>query len=313
MGRWEDKLFFVAGHRGMVGSALVRALNRSGCTNLIVAAKSELDLRDQRATLEFLRSRRPEVILISAARVGGIHANRSYPAEFLYDNLMIAANLVRAAHECEVERLLFLGSSCIYPKFADQPIREGALLTGALEPTNEAYALAKIAGLKLCEYFRREYGRLYHSAMPSNVYGIGDNFHPENSHVIPALIRRFHNAKIEGRSTVSIWGTGSAKREFLYADDLGEACMHLLRLEDPPSLVNVGSGQEVSIYELSRMVAETVGWHGEILTDPSMPDGTPRKLLDSSLIETLGWKPRVVLGEGLRLAYDDFLERNTGS
>lgn len=309
----DGRCFYVAGHRGMVGSALTRALARSGCPRLVTASSAELDLRNQAATAEFVARNRPDVVLIVAARVGGIYANNTYPADFLYDNLMIAANLIRAAHENGVGRVLYLGSSCIYPKFAEQPIREESLLSSALEPTNEAYALAKIAGLKLCEYFRRQHGRLYHSAMPSNVYGVGDNYHPENSHVIPALIRRFHQAKVEGQPTVTIWGTGSAKREFLFADDLAEGCLHLLRLPDPPSLVNIGTGEEVTILELSKLVAATVGWHGEILTNPAMPDGTPRKLLDSSIIHSLGWAPRVRLEEGLKLAYADFLERQAGS
>lgn len=310
---WSERCFYVAGHRGMVGSALARALAKAGCSRLITASSAELDLRNQAATSEFVARNRPDVVLIVAARVGGIYANNTYPADFLYDNLMIAANLIRAAHENGVGRVLYLGSSCIYPKFAEQPIREESLLSSALEPTNEAYALAKIAGLKLCEYFRRQHGRLYHSAMPSNVYGVGDNYHPENSHVIPALVRRFHQAKVEGQPAVTIWGTGSAKREFLFADDLAEGCLHLLRLPDPPSLVNIGTGEEVTILELSKLVAATVGWHGEILTNPAMPDGTPRKLLDSSIIHSLGWEPRVRLEEGLKLAYADFLERQAGS
>ncbi|MBU6178278.1 MAG: GDP-L-fucose synthase [Verrucomicrobia bacterium] len=301
--------YYVAGHRGMVGGALTRALHRAGCENLVTATSSELDLRDQAATREFVSVHQPDVILIAAAKVGGIHANNTYPADFIYDNLMIAANLVRAAHECGTGRVLFLGSSCIYPKFAAQPIREDALLSGPLEPTNEAYAIAKIAGLKLCEFYRRQHGRLFHSAMPCNLYGIGDNYHPENSHVIPALIRRFHEARLSGADAVTIWGSGTPRREFLFADDLAEACLHLISLEDPPSLVNVGAGTDVTIRELAGLVALAVGFDGEIRNDPSKPDGTPRKLMDSSLINGLGWSPATGLEEGLRLAYGDFLAR----
>jgi GDP-L-fucose synthase len=301
--------YYVAGHRGMVGSALTRALKRAGCENLITATSAELDLRDQVATREFISTRRPDVILIAAARVGGIHANNTYPADFIYDNLMIAANLVQAAHEFDARRVLFLGSSCIYPKFAEQPIREDSLLSGALEPTNEAYAIAKIAGLKLCEFYRRQHGRLFHSAMPCNLYGLGDNYHPENSHVIPALIRRFHEAKIAGAESVTIWGSGTPRREFLFADDLAEACIHLLSLDDPPSLVNVGAGSDVTIRELAGLVAQAVGFEGEIRNDPTKPDGTPRKLMDSTLINGLGWSPATGLEEGLRVAYADFLVR----
>jgi GDP-L-fucose synthase len=304
-----DKKYYVAGHRGMVGSALCRALAQAGCDKQLTAASAELDLRDQRATGEFVAEHRPDVILIAAAKVGGIHANNTYPADFLYDNLMIASNLIQAAYETRVERVLFLGSSCIYPKFAPQPIQEDSLLTSALEPTNEAYAIAKIAGLKLCEFYRRQHGRLFHSAMPCNLYGLGDNYHPENSHVIPALIRRFHEAKLAGAPSVTMWGTGTPRREFLFADDLAEACLHLLTLAEPPSLVNVGAGDDVTIRELGELVARTVGYEGEILNDTSKPDGTPRKLMDSSLIASLGWKATTPLEDGLRVAYQDFLTK----
>ncbi len=304
-----DRRYYVAGHRGMVGSALCRALAKAGCGEILTVPSSELDLRDQRATADFIAARRPDVILVAAAKVGGIHANDTYPADFLHDNLIIAANLIRAAFETGVGRVLFLGSSCIYPKFAPQPIREESLLTGALEPTNEAYAIAKIAGLKLCEYYRRQHGRLFHSAMPCNLYGIGDNYHPENSHVIPGLIRRFHEAKESGAGSVTIWGSGTPRREFLFADDLADACLHLLALEDPPSLVNVGAGSDVTIRELAELVAMAVGFQGEIRNDPSKPDGTPRKLMDSSLVASLGWQAKVGLEEGLRLAYRDFLQK----
>jgi len=290
----------------MVGSALLRALRSSGCEDIVSATSAELDLRNQRGTADFVAEHRPGVMIIAAAKVGGIHANNTYPADFLYDNLMIATNLIQAAYENGVERVLFLGSSCIYPKYAEQPIREESLLTSALEPTNEAYAIAKIAGLKLCEYYRRQHGSLYHSAMPCNLYGIGDTYHAENSHVIPALIRRFHEAKLLGSSSVTIWGTGTPRREFLFADDLAEACIHLLELADPPSLVNVGAGDDVTILELAELVARIVGYEGEILNDPSKPDGTPRKLMDSSRIAELGWKATTSLADGLRIAYADF-------
>ena len=293
----------------MVGSALLRALDRSGCDRIITASSSEVDLRNQAATSQFVADSKPDVMVIAAAKVGGIHANNTYPAEFLYDNLMIASNLIEAAYRNEVGRVLFLGSSCIYPKFAEQPIRENSLLTSALEPTNEAYAIAKIAGLKLCEFYRRQYGVLFHSAMPCNLYGIGDNYHPENSHVIPALIRRFHEAKLADAPTVTMWGTGSPLREFLFADDLAGACLHLLEMEDPPSLVNVGAGSDLTIQEIAKLIAATVGYEGTITNDTSKPDGTPRKLMDSSLINSLGWKATTGLEEGLKLAYQDFLER----
>lgn len=302
-----DKKYYIAGHRGMVGSALCRALASAGCEGQITATSAELDLRDQRAAGAFVADHRPDVILIAAAKVGGIHANNTYPADFLYDNIMIAANLIQAAFETGVERVLFLGSSCIYPKFAPQPIEEESLLTSSLEPTNEAYAIAKIAGLKLCEFYRRQHGRLFHSAMPCNLYGLGDNYHPENSHVIPALIRRFHEAKLAEAPSVTMWGTGTPRREFLFADDLAEACLHLLTLDDPPSLVNVGAGYDVTIRELAELVARTVGYEGGILNDTSKPDGTPRKLMDSSLIASLGWEATTTLEDGLRVAYEDFL------
>lgn len=301
--------YYIAGHRGMVGSALERALENAGCNQRITAASSELDLRDQSATAAFIERHRPDVIVIAAARVGGIHANNTYPADFIYDNLMIAANLIHAAHQHGTGRVLFLGSSCIYPKFADQPIHEDALLTGALEPTNEAYAIAKIAGLKLCEFYRRQHGRLFHSAMPCNLYGPGDNYHPENSHVIPGLIRRFHEAKLAGAPSVTIWGSGTPRREFLHADNLAAACLHLLTLENPPSLVNIGAGSDVTIAELATLVARTVGYPGEIRNDPTKPDGTPRKLMDSSRIADLGWKATTSLEEGLASAYRDFLTK----
>lgn len=304
----SDKKYYIAGHRGMVGGALVRALRQRGCENIVTAGSGEVDLRDQSAASDFVAQQRPDCMVIAAAKVGGIIANSTYPAEFLYDNLMIASNLIHAAYRNKIERVLFLGSSCIYPKMAEQPIKEEYLLTSPLEPTNEAYAIAKIAGLKLCEFYRQQHGCLFHSVMPCNLYGIGDNYHPEESHVIPGLIRRFHESVEAGASSVSIWGTGSPLREFLFADDLADGCLHLMGLDDPPSLVNIGVGSEVSIWELAKLIAETVGFDGKILTDPSKPDGTPRKLMDSSLIRSLGWEAATSLEGGLKLAYQDFLK-----
>lgn len=304
----SDKKYYIAGHRGMVGGALVRALRQRGCENIVTAGSGEVDLRDQSAASDFVALQRPDCMVIAAAKVGGIIANSTYPAEFLYDNLMIASNLIHAAYQNKVERVLFLGSSCIYPKMAEQPIKEEYLLTSPLEPTNEAYAIAKIAGLKLCEFYRQQHGCLFHSVMPCNLYGIGDNYHPEDSHVIPGLIRRFHESVEAGASSVTIWGTGSPLREFLFADDLADGCLHLMGLDDPPSLVNIGVGSDVSIWELAKLIAETVGFDGKILTDPSKPDGTPRKLMDSSLIRSLGWEAATSLEGGLKLAYQDFLK-----
>jgi GDP-L-fucose synthase len=304
----SNERYYVAGHRGMVGSAIVRSLSKKGCEDIVVAGSDELDLRDQTTASDFVAEKKPDVVVVAAARVGGIHANNTYPAEFLYDNLMIASNLIKAAHDAGVNRLLFLGSSCIYPKITEQPIKEGALLSSALETTNEAYAIAKIAGLKLCEFYRKQFGRMFHSAMPCNLYGAGDNYHRENSHVIPGMIRRFHEAKELGLHQVEIWGTGRPRREFLYADDLAEACVHLLGVDDPPSLVNIGAGSDITIQELSVLIGEVVGYKGKIINDLSKPDGTLQKLMDSSLIYSLGWTPSVHLKEGLRLAYKDFLQ-----
>ena len=306
----SGKKIYVAGHRGMVGSAICRELGSIGAEDVVFATSRELDLRRQEDTEAFVSDHKPEVIVIAAATVGGIYANDLFPADFAYDNLMIATNLIHAAHQQKVGRLLFLGSSCIYPKFAEQPIQEASILTGSLESTNEAYSIAKIAGLKLCEYYRKQYGAAFHSAMPCNLYGTGDNYHPENSHVIPALIRRFHEAKVSNASSVVIWGTGIVKREFLFADDLAKGLLHLLEMEDPPGLVNIGSGSDISIFELAESVAKTVGYHGRIETDPSKPDGTPRKLMDSSLMRSLSWNPVVSFEQGLALAYSDFLVQN---
>ena len=301
------KKLFIAGHRGMVGTALAREAERLGGYQAITATRDQLDLLDQRAVFDFLAREKPDIVIIAAAKVGGIHANSTYPADFIYENLTIAANLVEGSRRAAVPRVLFLGSSCIYPKMAPQPMPEDCLLTGPLEPTNEAYAIAKIAGLKLCQHYRAQHGLMYHSAMPTNLYGPGDNYHPENSHVIPALIRRFHEARERGDATVTIWGTGTPRREFLHVHDLASACFHLLSLDSPPDWVNVGTGEDVTILELASLVARTVGFTGGILTDPAKPDGTPRKLLDISKIKATGWKPAVPFETGLAAAYQDFL------
>lgn len=298
---------FVAGHRGMVGSALVRALGRQGAERLILRSRHELDLCDAGAVDRFLAAERPEVVIVAAARVGGIHANNTQPAEFIHENLAIALNTIHGAFRNGVRRLLFLGSSCIYPKHAPQPMSEDCLLTGPLEPTNEAYAIAKIAGLKLCEFYRRQYGVLFHSAMPTNLYGPGDYYHPTKSHVLPGLIRRFHEAQEQKLGEVRLWGTGSPRREFLHVDDLAEACLHLLTLENPPDWVNVGTGTDLTILELAGIVQRATGFRGNLSTDPSKPDGTPRKLLDVSRIRATGWSPKIGLEEGVRATYADFL------
>ena len=302
------KKLLIFGARGMVGSALVRAAQDRGIEDILTPTSAELDLCNQADTEAYIARHQPDEVIVAAAKVGGIHANSTYPADFIYINMMIAANTIHGSFKAGVKRLLFLGSSCIYPKFAPQPMPENSLLTGELEPTNEAYAIAKIAGLKLCEFYRKQYGVVYHSAMPTNLYGPGDNYHPENSHVIPAMIRRFHEAKEAGLKTVQIWGTGTPKREFLYVEDLADACFHLLDLETPPDLVNMGYGDDVSILELAKAVARTVGYEGEITTDPSKPDGTPRKLMDNSILRALNWTPKVDLEAGLKSAYACFLE-----
>jgi GDP-L-fucose synthase len=291
----------------MVGSALVRRFQSEQGVELVLRSSRELDLTRQAAVETFFAAEKPDVAVIAAARVGGIHANNTYPAEFLYDNLAIAANTLQAAYRQGVKRVLFLGSSCIYPKLAPQPMPEDCLLASALEPTNEAYAIAKIAGLKLCQFYRRQYGVLFHSAMPTNLYGPGDNYHPENSHVLPALIRRFHEAAREGRPEVVAWGTGRPRREFLHVDDLADACAFLLRQSDPPDWINVGTGLDVTIEELTELVAATVGFKGRIVWDPSKPDGTPRKLLDVSKLDGLGWKAKTSLQQGLKETYASFL------
>ena len=303
-----DSRIYVAGHRGMVGSALVRALHERGGKDIVTATHAELDLRRQADVETWLGQNKPDTVILAAAKVGGILANSTYPAEFIYDNLMMAANVIHGAYASGVKRLLFLGSSCIYPRLAPQPMPEDCLLTGSLEGTNEAYALAKIAGLKLCQHYRSQYGVMFHSAMPTNLYGPGDNYHPDNSHVIPGLLRRFHEAKVNRAEAVTVWGTGTPLREFLHVDDLAAACLHLLELDTPPDWVNVGSGQECSIGELAQTVKRVVGYEGELRFDTTKPDGTPRKLLDSHLIQSLGWKPRVNLEAGLGEAYAAFLK-----
>jgi len=300
---------YVAGNRGMVGSALVRALAPWG-VELITRSSAELDLRDQAATHKFFAVERPEIVLFAAGRVGGIQANASAPAAFLYDNLMMASNAIHAAYKCACKRFVFLGSTCIYPRLAPQPMVESSLLTSELEPTNEGYALAKIVGLKLCQMYRRQYGALFHSVMPTNLYGPGDNYHPDHAHVLPSLIRRFDEAQKAGHASVTIWGTGRPLREFLHVDDLADAVLHLATLDDPPDWVNAGSGEEVSILELAHLIAEVVRFKGEIRTDPSRPDGTPRKLADSTLLRSTGWRPSIALRYGLEQTYQAFLKEN---
>ncbi len=313
----NDSVIYVAGHRGMVGSAICRELQKKGFNNIVTRTHAELDLCNQQAVSDFLAETRPGFVVVAAAKVGGIHANNTYPAEFIYQNLMIEANLVHAAWQNDIENLLFLGSSCIYPKFAKQPIAEDELLTGVLEPTNEPYAIAKIAGIKLCESYNRQYGTGYRSVMPTNLYGEHDNFHPENSHVIPALIRRFHEAKVAGSSEVVVWGSGKAMREFLYVEDMAEACVHVMMLEKEiyeahtqPMLshINIGTGEDVTIRQLAETISEVVGFDGTISWNTDMPDGTPRKLLDVSRINALGWKARTDLRSGLEKTYRWFVE-----
>jgi GDP-L-fucose synthase len=299
---------FVAGHRGMVGSALVRAIKKQGTGEVITASRTECDLTQQASVESFIQDRKPDIMIVAAAKVGGIHANATYPADFIYENLMIAANCVHSAYRHGVKRLLFLGSSCIYPRLAPQPMPESCLLTSELEPTNEAYAIAKIAGLKLCQHYRKQHGAMFHSAMPTNLYGPGDNYHPENSHVIPALLRRFHEAKQNGASVVTCWGSGTPRREFLFVDDLADGCLHLLNADNPPDWVNLGSGTDVTIKELVGLVCETVGYTGDIQWDTTKPDGTPRKLMDVSKMTDLGWSATTALRDGLAVAYQNFLE-----
>lgn len=308
---------YVAGHRGMVGSAIMRTLKTQGYTSFVTRTHAELDLTDQQAVNQFFAIEKPDQVYMAAAKVGGIYANNTYPAEFIYDNLMVQANVIHSAHMHGVQKLLFLGSSCIYPRHAPQPMTEDALLLGKLEPTNEPYAIAKIAGIKICESYNRQYKRDYRSVMPTNLYGPGDNYHPENSHVVPGLLRRFHEAKINQSPSVVIWGTGAPLREFLYVDDMAAACIFVMELDattyaahtqSMQSHINVGFGSDVSIAQLARSVAKTVGYTGEVTFDATKPDGAPRKLMDSNRLNSLGWKAQTALDAGLALAYSDFCE-----
>jgi len=315
-----DSPIYVAGHRGMVGSAIVRCLEAQGYSRIITRTRSELDLTDQAAVRDFLSREKPHQVYLAAAKVGGIHANNTYPAEFLYSNLMLEANVIHQAWRSGVQRLLFLGSSCIYPRLAPQPMAEDALLTGKLEPTNEPYAISKIAGIKLCESYNRQYGTDYRSVMPTNLYGPGDNYHPDNSHVVPALIQRFHRARVEGAPEVMVWGSGRARREFLYVDDMADACLHVMGLpradyhratQPMQSHLNVGAGHDIAIGDLAALVARTVGYTGAIRQDATRPDGAPQKLLDVSRLASLGWTSKVSLEDGLALAFADYLKTTT--
>lgn len=303
-----DAKIYVAGHRGLVGSAIVRNLQDKGYKNIICRTHKELDLTNQEEVRRFFQEEKPEYVFLAAAKVGGIHANNTYPADFIYDNLMIQNNVIKAAHDFKVEKLLFLGSTCIYPKMAPQPIKEEYLLTGALEETNEAYAVAKISGLEMCKFFKRQYGDNFISCMPTNLYGPNDNFDLKNSHVLPALIRKFHEAKVNNSEVVEVWGTGTPLREFLYVDDMADACVFLMENYDGEQHVNIGTGEEVSIKELAETVKEVVGFEGELVFNTDMPDGTPRKLTTVDKLHGLGWKHKVSLNEGIKLAYNWFLE-----
>jgi GDP-L-fucose synthase len=315
----KQKKIYVAGHRGMVGSAIVEQLTEAGFQNLVVRTHDELDLIDQAAVRDFFQQQKPDLVILAAAKVGGIHANNVFPAEFIYQNLMMEANIVHQAWQAGCQQLLFLGSSCIYPKLATQPMQESALLTGVLEATNEPYAIAKIAGIKLCESYNRQYGTDYRSVMPTNLYGQNDNFHLENSHVIPAMIRKFHDAKTTQSPTVTLWGTGTAKREFLHVDDMAAACLHVMGLskehyqsctEPMLSHLNVGTGEDVTIRELAETIQKVVGYQGDIIWDTTKPDGTPRKLMDVSKLKSLGWQPKIALAEGLASTYRWFVEHH---
>lgn len=304
-----DKIY-VAGHRGMVGSSIVRKLDKSGFSNVVTKTSGELDLRNQQSVNDFFENEKPAYVFLAAAKVGGIMANNTYRAEFLYDNLMIETNIIQAAYKNDVKKLLFLGSSCIYPKLAPQPLKEEYLLSGFLESTNEPYAIAKIAGIKLCEYYREQFGCNYISLMPTNLYGLNDNYDLQNSHVLPALIRKFHTAKITNTPTVILWGTGSPKREFLYVDDLANACLHLMEHYNEKQFLNIGTGEDLTIRELAEIIKNIVGYNGKITWDTTKPDGTPRKLMDVSKAHSLGWKHEVSLEEGIKKTYSDFLKLN---
>jgi GDP-L-fucose synthase len=300
---------YIAGHRGLVGSAILCNLQAKSYTNFVLRTHTELEFEHQAGVQAFFEKERPEYVFLAAAKVGGMHANNTYPADFIYDNLLIECNVIHAAYKYGVKKLLFLGSSCIYPKHAPQPMKEEYLLTGELEPTNEPYAVAKIAGIKLCQSYNRQYGTDFISVMPTNLYGINDNYHPVNSHVLPALIGRFHEAKVEGRPTVEAWGTGSPRREFMYADDMADACVFVMQNYSGNDFVNIGTGEDITIRELTEMVALTVGYKGEIIWDHTKPDGTPRKLLNVSRLHALGWRHKHAMHEGLVSAYEDFLAR----
>jgi GDP-L-fucose synthase len=304
----QSQSIYIAGHRGLVGSSVVRDLKRHGYANLITRTRQELDLRDRNAVHQFLKSAKPDLVLVAAAKVGGIKANSDYPVEFLLENLQIQNNLISGSFQCDVQKLLFLGSSCIYPKFAPQPIKENALLTGPLEATNEAYAIAKIAGIKLCQAYARQYGANFISAMPTNLYGPGDNFDPATSHVVPALIRRVHEARKSGSAEVVIWGTGTPRREFLHCDDLADALRFLFERDDSPEMINIGRGEDITIRELAELICDVVGFDGKLVFDDTKPDGTPRKLLDVSKLRSLGWAPRIPLEQGIKQTYRWFLE-----
>jgi len=309
MNSLANKTIYVAGHRGMVGSAVLKKLNSIGAKNLLTRSSCDLDLCNQAATNDFFASEKPDVVVFAAARVGGIHANSTYPANFIYDNLSMAVNSIHAAYEYGCQRFLFLGSTCIYPGQAPQPMPESSLLTSPLEQTNEAYAIAKIAGLKLCQFYRQQYGVVFHSAMPTNLYGAGDNYHPENSHVMPALIRRLHHAKQENAEEVVIWGSGKPRREFLHVDDMADAVVHLIQLKNPPNLVNVGTSKDISILELAGLIAEIVGYQGKLAQDLSKPDGTMLKRTDTSIINQSGWSARISLRAGIERTYQDFVNQ----
>ncbi|RFZ95390.1 GDP-L-fucose synthase [Mucilaginibacter conchicola] len=308
----KDSKIYIAGHRGMVGSAIMRKLQQEGYTNLLTRTSAELDLRNQQAVADFFASEKPEYVFLAAAKVGGIVANNTYRAEFLFDNLQIQNNIINSSHVNDVKKLMFLGSSCIYPKMAPQPLHEDALLTGLLEPTNEPYAIAKIAGIKMCDAYRAQYGCNYISVMPTNLYGYNDNYHPQNSHVLPALIRRFHEAKEQGAATVIIWGSGSPLREFLFADDLAEACFYLMQNYDEEGFINIGSGKEITIKDLAILIKDIVGYTGNLEFDTTKPDGTPRKLMDVSKLAEKGWTYKTELADGIKLAYADFLNKHKG-
>ena len=303
-----NQKIYIAGHNGMVGSAIKRNLESKGYNNLLVRSSKELDLRDQQAVFEFFEKERPEFVFLAAAKVGGIVANNTFRADFLYENLLIEANIIHAAWKNGVEKLLFLGSSCIYPKLAPQPLKEEYLLTGLLEATNEPYAIAKIAGIKLCEAYRDQYGANFISVMPTNMYGRGDNYHPTNSHVLPGLIRRFHEAKENNAAEVTVWGTGTVKREFLYSDDLAEACFFLMQHYSEKELINIGTGEDLTIAQLAEIIKNITGFKGSIVFDKTKPDGTPRKLMDVSKLHALGWRHSIELTEGIQLAYQDFMQ-----